>query len=319
MKLKKLGPKLGLMLGSCVLIFATLEIEARIVQAVTASRKANTVGWAVYDEDLKFRPRPGFDDYSSDGLRDDPTDPVKSRFRVLMLGDSISAYGDNPADTFVGRLEAQLKEDVALADTNVINAAIPGYTNYQEVGYLKKYGLKFAPDLVGIGFCLNDLYEYLHEFKVEDGEIAGEHSFTAKAVNSVDSRAYRLLRRSLFLRWLRRKISIFGSVAELNARDGFTFDYRVDFSNAWKEEPWLRIEQQLTEVTELGKAHEFKVFLVCFRSASSCEKTISNEMQSTYENRSSAWPSSAKRWISPISIYSTPSSGQNTSMVTKSI
>jgi hypothetical protein len=40
---------------------------------------------------------------------------------------------------------------------------VPGYTTYQELEFLKIYGLDMKPDLVILGFVFNDLfYPYLH-------------------------------------------------------------------------------------------------------------------------------------------------------------
>ena len=42
------------------------------------------------------------------------------------------------------------------------------------------------PDLVGVGFVLNDLHRILHRFALEDGEIVGdEYAFTDEATESV--------------------------------------------------------------------------------------------------------------------------------------
>jgi hypothetical protein len=39
----------------------------------------------------------------------------------------------------------------------VINAGMPGYTTYQELEFLKLYGLEMEPDLVVLGFVFNDV------------------------------------------------------------------------------------------------------------------------------------------------------------------
>ena len=51
----------------------------------------------------------------------------------------------------------------------VINAGVPGYTTYQELEFLKIYGLDMKPDLVILGFVFNDLfYKYLHRATSEN-------------------------------------------------------------------------------------------------------------------------------------------------------
>jgi lysophospholipase L1-like esterase len=181
-----------------------------------------------------------------------------------MLGDSVAYYGDSSEDTFVGKLEAKLNEDSGLAPSEVINAGVRGYTNYQELLFLKKYGPEFEPDLVGVAFVLNDLHPFLHEFRMENGEVVGEYVFVDEAVQSVDNPVYRLVRKSHFLVWLRRKLDVFESLIESYSQDDFAFKYRPDFNTAWDEEPWTAIEEQLSEMVQMGEIYGFRIFLVSF-------------------------------------------------------
>jgi lysophospholipase L1-like esterase len=264
---KKLLINLGLVLGALFLVFLILETGFRLMENHTRSAHSKTAQetWAIYDDELGYRLRPNYQDFNGDGLRDHPISREKGSFRILILGDSIPFYGDSIEDTYVGYLERQLNIDSESPSVEVINAGIKGYTNYQELIYLKKYGLRFEPDLVGISFCLNDLHKFLHQFEVKDGKIIGDtYQFTQEAVQSVDNFLYRLARKSHFLVWLRYKLSVFEKIIEMRTRDGFSFDYRPDFNTAWKEEPWLDIENQLQEMILLGRKNNFRLFLVAF-------------------------------------------------------
>lgn len=77
-------------------------------------------------------------------------------FRILVLGDSIAAGQAvrEPADVFPARLEAGLTAAGMAAE--VINFAVTGYDTRQEVALLEDRGLRFAPDLVLLAYCLND-------------------------------------------------------------------------------------------------------------------------------------------------------------------
>jgi len=134
----------------------------------------------------------------------------KRRFRILMLGDSVACFRDNPADMFPGRLEAQ-RSDPSLVATEVLTAGVRGYRNYEELQYLSHYGLELQPDLV-------DLHRLLHSSKVENGRIVGEYEFTEEAVRSVDSSLYQIARKSRSLVWLRRQVSLFDSLIDLLRR-----------------------------------------------------------------------------------------------------
>lgn len=262
-RLRRLLGRLGLLCASLLVMFAVLEIGFRVFERFSTG---DVESWAMQDEDLGYRTRPGFLGTNEHGLLDDPIETPKSRFRILMLGDSIPFYGDGPADTFVGRLESGLNAAPTLVPSEVINAGIKGYTNYQQARYLEKYGLAFEPDLVGVSFCLNDLHRFAHHFVFdENGEVIGQgYDFTDEAVESVGSPLYRLARKSRFLVWMRRRLSVFDGIVNLAARGGYTFDYRPDFNTAWKDEPWVDVERQLAAMKRLGDEHGFPLFVVVF-------------------------------------------------------
>ncbi len=259
--------KIILIIISLVILFVVFEVGFRLIGTMGKWVHSFTGKeiWAIYDKDLQYRLRPDYEDHNSDGLRSGPIDPVKTKFRILMLGDSIPYYGDSISDTYVGRLEKKLNKIPKIVPTEVLNAGTKGYTTYQELIYLKKYGLNFKPDVVGISFCLNDLHKFLHQFEVQNGKIVGNtYQMTKEAVNTVDSPIYQLAHKSRFLVWLRRKLSIFGNIIDLKTKDGFTFDYRPDFNPAWKDKPWDLIDELLDEMVQIGKKKGFRVFLVAF-------------------------------------------------------
>jgi lysophospholipase L1-like esterase len=41
----------------------------------------------------------------------------------------------------------------------VINTGVPGYSTFQSAGQLRRFGEQLAPDMVLLGFCLNDVTE----------------------------------------------------------------------------------------------------------------------------------------------------------------
>jgi lysophospholipase L1-like esterase len=236
-----------------------------VLERAAAAQDAPGESWAIYDEDLGYRPRPGFEGWNSLGLRDDAIETPKRRFRVLMLGDSVPFYGDTPADTFPGHLERALAANAALAPSEVLNAGVRGYTNYQEMVFLEKYGVSAEPDLVGVSFVLNDLHRILHEFQRVDGKIVGQkYAFASGAKQGVESPLYRLLAKSHFLVWLRGQLSVFDALIELYAGDQFSFELRPDFNTAWQEAPWRDVEAQLARMRALGDERGFRVFVVAF-------------------------------------------------------
>ena len=259
------------------LVFAAVMLEAGLrVSAALAERRAQrqikTSGadaenyWAIADPDLGYRMNPKYLDLNPDGLRDHPIGPKAGHFRVLMLGDSIGFYGDDLEDTMVGHMRKELRKDQAYDRVEVIDGCIKGYTNYQEVAYLKKFGVKFDPDLVGIEFCLNDIPKFLMAFSFDaQGKIIpNSYSVSGDALSNARSWPRRLMSHSYLLVWLRDHFRLAGNVASWQARHGFSFDYRTDINSAWQDKGWGNIEKQLTEYRDLGHAHNFPVYLVAF-------------------------------------------------------
>jgi lysophospholipase L1-like esterase len=246
-------------------VFSAAEIATRMLESAAAAKEVAGESWAIYDADLGYRPRPGYDGWNELGLRDDALARPKRKFRVLLLGDSVPFYGDTPADTYPSHLERALAENEALAPSEVVNAGVRGYTNYQEALFLEKYGVTAEPDLVGVSFVLNDLHRILHQFKVVDGEIVGQtYAFSSESQRRVQSPVYRVLAKSHFLVWLRRQLAVFDDLIELYAGDQFSFELRPDMATAWQEAPWRDVEAQLARVRDLGAQRGFRVFVVAF-------------------------------------------------------
>lgn len=77
-------------------------------------------------------------------------------FRILLLGDSVT-FGHGAVHDYPSLLEAELKKWRGDVDWQVWNLGVPGYNTSQELTYLREVGPRFAPDLVIVGFYLNDI------------------------------------------------------------------------------------------------------------------------------------------------------------------
>jgi lysophospholipase L1-like esterase len=76
--------------------------------------------------------------------------------RILFLGDSVTfGYRVAHEDTFAFHAERRLNE--LGHDVEAINAGVGGYSPWQEHLYLEREGLRYQPDVVVIGFVLNDV------------------------------------------------------------------------------------------------------------------------------------------------------------------
>lgn len=72
-------------------------------------------------------------------------------YRIICLGDSTTAYGG-----YTEIVEGLLNQDKKRKTFEVWNCGVPGYGAIQYYRALKEKWIKYNPDMVIIGFCLND-------------------------------------------------------------------------------------------------------------------------------------------------------------------
>lgn len=104
------------------------------------------------------------------GFRDDPFPvpgaPVTPEpYRVVVIGDSVAwGWGVEMQQAWPYRLQQQLSTQLG-RQVEVYNLAVNGYATPQEVRILEKHGLDLKPDLLILGYVLNDP-------EVEDGGLS---------------------------------------------------------------------------------------------------------------------------------------------------
>jgi SGNH hydrolase-like domain, acetyltransferase AlgX len=118
-------------------------------------------GFYEYDPDLGFRVRAhqpteggltnkyGFND------RDYPEQKTEGVFRVLVVGDSFSWAGGREGN-YTALLERKLEDHYGYHKIDVINAGYPMTHTAQQLAMLKKYGLRYNPDMVLLGFFVGN-------------------------------------------------------------------------------------------------------------------------------------------------------------------
>jgi lysophospholipase L1-like esterase len=253
--------KLFLVLFGVFLMCAALEVALRLKLNVEVNRAldrnaAGSTGefWATYEPEIGYRGNPKFPGYNSDGFHDQEIGPKGGTFRIMVLGDSVAVGGDSPEDTFPAYIEANLKNDAALAPVEVLNVSVRGYTNYQELLFLKKYGLHYQPDALLVEFCLNDLHKFLHSFRIENGKIVpGTYHFSTEAMKEASGLG-KLARESYLLTWLTSKMAIVGAVLGSRLSGQPDFVHAVDIGLAWREEKWPAVEAQIAELQQIAQA-----------------------------------------------------------------
>ena len=128
-----------------------------------------------YDSEIRYRHRPNVErtlagHHRPDdrvlinrwGFHDTEFEMQKpaGEFRALMIGDSVTmGYGVTYAETFSAHLEKLLRtQDRKFSSHQAMNTGVHGYSTYQEKRVLER-SLVFSPDIVFVGFCMNDVTE----------------------------------------------------------------------------------------------------------------------------------------------------------------
>jgi lysophospholipase L1-like esterase len=97
---------------------------------------------------------------NSRGLRDGEHQIQKpaGTERVVVLGDSFTwGWGVNDGEVYPRRMEEHLRA------TEVINLGVTAFALRDSIVYFKREGLQYEPDVVVVGFCLNDIYREMNE------------------------------------------------------------------------------------------------------------------------------------------------------------
>jgi lysophospholipase L1-like esterase len=160
----------GGVLAAAAIFAATGEMLARAFHLVDwLNGFPRRLFIATDDPHLPYVLRPGVDTMvrgfhvrvNAEGLRGPPVtrEPAPGVHRVLALGDS-ATFGEGLAveEAFPALLERDLNA-AGRGRWEVLNAGVEGYNTEAEAAYLERRGLAFDPEVVVVGFNLND-YDY---------------------------------------------------------------------------------------------------------------------------------------------------------------
>lgn len=167
MKAKKLVANLLLLLATLLFCLLILELGLRLVSSQPISRKQidADLGWYHVPNISFLYSRQEYTvpiRYNSWGMRDSEHQTQKSpgAFRIAILGDSFVEGREVVLDSVYSKaLERYLRQRALNYET--LNFGVNGYGTDQELMLLKKYVLKFDPDLVILAFCKNDILNNL--------------------------------------------------------------------------------------------------------------------------------------------------------------
>lgn len=176
---------------------------------------------------------------NSHGMRDDEVsvEKAKNTFRIVLLGDSFTmGWGVPQKNLYADLLERKLNRypPQGFADDTkfeVLNFGVGNYNTQQEVAMLNYKGLAFQPDLVLLGYFINDA----EELKKSEKNILINHSYLYA-----------------FSSFMTRK---FCSQDYKN--------YKTYYKNLYEGEQlgWLACKKSLQDLVEISKKHRIPVVI----------------------------------------------------------
>ena len=96
----------------------------------------------------------------------------ENTFRVLTLGDSVVfGYQVTCKESFAGRLGPLLEAAIGSGSVEVIAAGVPGYTSYQGLRWLERWGARTESDLIVAAFSFNDRRRSTNFLGLPDGPL----------------------------------------------------------------------------------------------------------------------------------------------------
>jgi len=140
----------------------------------------------VRDADLGWRLRPGIRlwggvkvSINGKGLcgPEIPYSRDASKPRILYLGDSVT-FGFRLSkydQAYPFRIQSQLEKELG-REVETVNTAVDGYSQWQEHLVLEREGVRYEPDIVILGFILNDVTERFHLVKFGGTTLGGQMS-----------------------------------------------------------------------------------------------------------------------------------------------
>jgi lysophospholipase L1-like esterase len=210
---KLIGP-VALVAGSVLGTFLVLEAGFRLAAVSVGTVQINRGTVRPSDDNrLQFDLRPGARvraevDYRINGfgMRNPEVAEEKPAGvqRIAVLGDSIAfGYWVAEEQAFPRQLEAMLGGP---GRVEVLDFGVPGYNLEQEIETLRVKALRFAPDVVVVAFCLNDLEGlFSYEYGLTVDRTARGRTIGGRLIEGV-------LARSVLFSWLEYRM------AELEAR-----------------------------------------------------------------------------------------------------
>ena len=174
------------------------------------------------------------------GLRDFEYDYEKRPgvYRILVLGDSITfGWGVPFAATYAKRLERLLNAHATAGHSyQVINSGVGNWNTAQEVEWLRHEGLRYEPDLILLGYFLNDAEPIISSPLPRSSWVYRSH-----------------LAVFVWTGWSKLRLLFDG-----------TRQYRSYYAQLYAGDGWRACERALAELSHLAAHHHARTMAVLF-------------------------------------------------------
>lgn len=199
------------------------------------------------------------------GLRG-PDVPARAdrELRILVLGDSIT-FADyvDEAETYPARLERDLQARLPNRVVRVLNAGGPNVGTMDEAGLLDELAAPLRPDLVLVGFYMNDAVgqaPYPSRIAVPAG--LGWSRLAERAATTYARLVHEAQVRPRYV-WV-HDFAARAWVRERAAYDALVQKASGDWGAAWQEDSWGPVEAALRHMQAVGNAQGFRIAVAAF-------------------------------------------------------
>ena len=235
-----------------LLLFCWVVLPLAVVEiAMIVLEPYLFTGFFQYDQDIGFRVRPraghtnelGFND------RDYPLQRPPGVFRILVIGDSFGWAGGMHGN-YTAVLEQKLNDGGRAGPVEVINATLPmSHTGEQRV-LLEKYGLRFEPHLVVLGFFVGN--DFLDADPRRKRIVVNDTYLDIKKGRELTLFGYPIVRRSRLLAFVKQKYRLFREGPRYEASE--QAEETSAAQGTYSEETFLSLERDRLEFCNL-KSH----------------------------------------------------------------
>ncbi len=198
----------------------------------------------IADPVVGYRYNPTEANVNSLGLRGDELSIEKTpgRRRIVVLGDSVSLLCERKYDP-ENIFPTLLAQDFG-ARAEIVNAAVTGYTTYQQRLLLEHDLVAYQPDLVVIQYTLNDNQKFMHRWH-RDGKLKLTE-YARRTLLMRDGDPLAALPGGSYM--LTRFVYNFSLLID---RREYEWELAPGFIRAWRDDSWPLLEEQLVVMKTL--------------------------------------------------------------------